>query len=407
MKEFTELKDLQDLLLFERTYTGATQTMFAQELSYKYENKISLGQLNGFEHAKKKEEEKKNEMSLEDVLRKEFYHINIRKEKELVSLAYKIVLTFIQRNISIDVEELFSCTTKNDLIDFICKQMTKESPLGIKISINEEETKKSIQDLMNEFTEEGVILSETVDITPIDVDEKKFQVGFNLNDTAKLIFYIGYYYLLLSHKEVKNIITKEDLFQQPEEFARICHIDIQNKKDPTAISKYAKNINMRVSLYIHIQDRLKEFIKSSLEAEFPEDGGDIADVVNSAKKYYKSINTIESERPSPEEIEKIYSRIPTLRDYIIYGFAFYQGEAYFPCSALKNAISEKFKKQQYFASKEVKNEISVIVKDLKNKYPLYEKEPTPDLFVQLVKKQRYLFQLYKKLNALKSIKEDL
>lgn len=416
MKEFTELKDLQDLLLFERTYTGATQSMFAAELSDKYETKITLGQLNSLEHSKKdyrKEEDakKKSEMSFEDILKKEFYNINIKKEKELVSLAYEIALTFIRRNISIDIEELFSCTTKNDLIDFICLQIIKEKPFGIEIMVNEKETKVSIQNLINKIDVEGAVLSEIVDITPTDINEEKMQVGYNLNDTAKFIFYIGYYYLLLSHTEEK-IFTKEELSQNMAEFTRICHIDNYENMTSTAKSKIAKNINMRFSLYKYIQRKLKKFHELSFETieKMPVDE-ESADVLNPIKEYYEyymSIDTEKEETPSPGTIDKIYSLMPTLRAYITSGFAFYQGEGYLPCLFLTEKFFHKFKENQnYFGSQDVKKEVSDIMADFRSKYSQYQQEPTVELFVYLVGKQRYLFQLYKMLNVLKSIKDDL
>ena len=175
----------------------------------------------------------------------------------------------------INVKELFSFTCKKELIQYIEGKEKKVKELFNSIANSPFLKKKQEKDIK--------FIKAVIKELYYSSDEVSIQFSsdnLNLNDTAKWIFYIVYYYLLLANKkgDKKDYIKKSD--EQQVGFKEVFNLfyptDDYDKVSEKVKGKIITYINNRASLFISIfkSDAMSFFFDSfiGIKEIIPSDG---------------------------------------------------------------------------------------------------------------------------------------
>ena len=184
--------EINQIILKYRNYTGITQGIFIDEIKRNSGINISLGTLNGIEHTGSVADK-----TLESYFLNRFYLNEIDLDKEIIDYSHKIASYCVENEKELDIESLFSFTRIEEFALFL-------------------------EELGEEFINNFIGLHKLP--TNIEVSEdfyNKNERKIHLNQTAKYIYYIVYWYILLSHKE-KKVLEKEKC--SSEELCQIAEI---------------------------------------------------------------------------------------------------------------------------------------------------------------------------------------
>lgn len=410
--------EFDELIRTERELTGVTQSLFAENTNKKYGMygiNLTPRMINTIEHSGSIFDEK-----LRNVFLNHFYFIDIEREKQLLSFAYMFAdyttnkkRTDNKKDASlenvVDVKKLFSFTRKEELFPFIIDSI-EERPTGN--ILEKMVTKESIQKYIEEDLAD---ISDEINLKYVNVTNSNGWLGLILNDSAKLVFYIAYYQLLLSHKkkdEKDKILIKGNDCLDPdfkEVIAPFINKDDFDEKTGKVKGKILKSINKRISLFMHIFEN--EGVSSSLlnwkdvvellptnDIEIP-DFSSLCEEIKKIKKInFKNIDyNDETSRRIIKQISEL--GLFSIKDILLQCYALYQYQ--YPSMKLVEDLNKKIKvceeldnsRYQFSA---LKSKALEIVKSLKLMYEENRGKFTLELFGQFLKKQQLLFQLYRK-----------
>ena len=252
-----------------------------------------------------------------------------------------------------------------------------------------------------------------------------------MNDSAKLVFYIAYYLILLTHKKKdikeKKTITK-DALSNPD-FKEIAAFftteDDFDAKTEKVKGKIFKSISERISLIVFFMDNksIKHFCKTYKEdvlsllptKDLINSIDQIEEENNTYFQLLKDFNNIDLENIDLEDINLndanlhhiLKSISPTypfsIKDILLQCYAMYQCQ--YPSMTMVKELDAKIKnlraimREDYqLDSPQVEEKVSNIVEELESMYKKHKGEFTLELYSKFYKKQQHLFQIYRELD---------
>ena len=423
--------EFDELIKKERELTGMTQSLFAEITNSKYKEygiNLTSKTINTIEHTGTI-----GDVKLRNVFLYDFYFIDIEREKEILSFAYKFVDYITNRRnakekeTSFDLKELFSYTRKEELYDFIITRFENQTTGN---TLEEQIEKKSIKDRMDEIMPN---IADEISLKYVETKYSNTQSGISLNDSAKLVFYIAYYLILLTHKKKdikeKTIIRKEH-FSAPgfkEAIVPFTNEDDFDTKTGKVKGKMIKSINERFSLmdYLFKNESIKYFYNTWEKDIIPlMPIKDTAKNIETDDPYYQLFNdlkkvdlkNIDYENENIRSAFKnIYKTNPfSTKSTLLQCYAMYQYQ--YPSMTMVKELDAKIKeldakikeldakiknvrkkKQDDYQldSPRLEEVVSNIVEELESMYEKYKGEFTLELYSNFYKKQQFLFQLYR------------
>ena len=400
---------IEELIKKERELTGMTQSLFTNLLIKRYHShiedsiKLTPRILNFIENTGTVADS-----NLRNVFLNDFYFVDIDREERMHSFAYKFadyITNGKETEEDINVEELFSFTRKEELFLFIIESFQKQTNGSI---IEKMMTKNSIE----QFIEKELFdISDGISMKYVERPLSN-KPSASLNDSAKLVFYIVYYQILLAHKKKdtkeKTFITKED-YSTPgfkEVAALFTNEDDFDTKTEKVKGKMIKSINERISLVAYFMENksIKNFFKTWEEDILPL--VPITDIINSTKTNYQilndfskvDLNHIDYEDEKFKNISQANSF--SIKDILLQCYAMYQCQ--YPSMTMVKELDAKIKnlraimREDYqLDSPQLEEVTSNIVKELESMYEKNKGEFTLELYSNFYKKQQFLFQLYR------------
>ena len=409
--------EFDELIKTERELTGVTQSLFSENTNKKYGMygvNLTPRMINTIEHSGSIFDEK-----LRNVFLNHFYFIDIEREKQLLSFAYMFAdyTTNKKRTgnkkgtsseIVVDVKELFSFTRKEELFLFIIDSIEERSNGNI---LEKMVTKESIQKYIEEDLAD---ISDEISLKYVNITNSNGWQGLVLNDSAKLVFYIAYYQLLLSHKkknEKDKILIKGNDCLDPEvkeAIAPFTNEDDFDEKTGKVKGKILKSINKRISLFMYIfenggiSDSLSNW--QDVKELLPDDVDipDFSQLCEEIKKIdFENIDY--NDKTSRWVIEQISELgLFSIKDILLQCYSLYQYQ--YPSMKLVEDLNKKIKdlkisertddaRHEFSALESV---VSDIVKKLRSMYEENKGKFTLEQFGEFLTNQRFLFQLYRK-----------
>ena len=446
--------ELKDLIKAERELTGVTQEGFAKWMNEKYKDyqlpQLTQRMINIIESSGTI-----SDSNLRNIFLNDFYFVNIENEKKIVSLAYRFadIITDIekvgnswpdstpkepdtskeQKQIKIiNVEELFSFTCRKELIQYI--ERKEEDIDNLEKSFNSKVNspflklkQKKDTEFINKIRKEILEIKKEIfyssDEVSIQFSSDHFTL--NLNDTAKWIFYIAYYYLLLANKkgDKKDYIRKKDEQQVgfKEVFSLFYPTDNYDKVSEKVKGKIIAYINNRASLFISIfkSDAMSFFFDSfiGIKEIIPSDGEyeellrviERMELLQRVVGLFKDIDLSKNKNYESDSVYELFEYVSKLsidpnlysiKDFILQCYSCFHLQM-LPSKYMIDYLIDRIKEKNYFESKELKNIVERINSDLQLKYENNKGNFTKSLFDDFFEKQRKLFLLYKKYNYMK------
>ena len=413
---------IEELIKKERELTGIKQSLFTNLLIKRHysqiENKIKLTPriLNFIENTGTVADN-----NLRNVFLNDFYFIDIEREERMHSFAYKFadyITNGKEAEKDINVKELFSFTRKEELFLFIIESFQKKTNGSI---LSEMVTKYSIQQFIEKELSD---ISDEISMKYVESPSSN-KPSVSLNDSAKLVFYIVYYQILLAHEKKdtkeKTFITKDD-FSSPdfkEIVALFTNEDDFDAKTEKVKGKMIKNINERISLATYFMENksIKDFFKTWKEdiiQLMP-----IKDIINNIDqietnnaysqllKDFEKVNLKDIDYEN-KNLRAIFERISqinsfSIKDILLQCYAMYQCQ--YPSMTMVKELDVKIKnlraimREDYqFDSPQIEEKVANIVEELESMYEKHKGEFTLELYSKFYKKQQPLFQIYKELD---------
>ena len=431
--------ELKDLIKAERELTGVTQEGFAKWMNEKYKDyqlpQLTQRMINIIESSGTI-----SDSNLRNIFLNDFYFVNIENEKKIHSLAYGFAniladlnvfadskvfanreeLKILKKQVEINVKELFSFTCKEELIQYIEGKEKKVKELFNSIANSPFLKKKQEKDIK--------FIKAVIKELYYSSDEVSIQFSsdnLNLNDTAKWIFYIVYYYLLLANKkgDKKDYIKKSD--EQQVGFKEVFNLfyptDDYDKVSEKVKGKIITYINNRASLFISIfkSDAMSFFFDSfiGIKEIIPSDGEyeellrviERMEVLQRVVGLFKDIDLSKNKNYKSDSVYELFEYVSKLsidpnlysiKDFILQCYSCFHLQM-LPSKYMIDYLIDRIKEKNYFESKELKNIVERINSDLQLKYENNKGNFTKSLFDDFFEKQRKLFLLYKKYNYMK------
>ena len=362
--------NISGLMKLERELIGSTQEMYATELSKRHGLNVTLGQINGIENAKSTSDSR-----LQEALWKDFYFLDLEREKNIVTLAYELISGLTKMNVSIDLEELFFCVTKKDLIDLITKAILEiqSSNVGFfrHFMKDEKGVRSYLEDELVEFLDEvSIVMCNSG--KGCGVTSKC--IFFNMNNTAKLIFNLAYFYILLTAtKELKY--SKKDYLSDEFKFEDIADYDVINEltnigsyfniddfreKSDSAKGKLIKILLEKISIFNHVYKNPSLSIFWESFHVRSEDKNLIDDSNSSNGDSLKFADVDDA----------IKGIISSFRYLVLLCFSFYQGKFPIFSEKLVEKLKGKFEIRQYFGSEKIKKLVSKTLDEISSESDL-------------------------------------
>ncbi len=444
LKNNTKYMNISGLMKLERELIGSTQEMYATELSKRHGLNVTLGQINGIENAKSTSDSR-----LQEALWKDFYFLDLEREKNIVTLAYELISGLTKMNVSIDLEELFFCVTKKDLIDLITKAILEiqssnvgffrhfmKDEKGVRLYLEDElcgfvdevsiqsDLSKLFKEASNrcDFDEFLGELSNRFDLYE-NFDDLSKCIFFDLNNTAKLIFNLAYFYILLTvNKELKY--SKKDYLLDGFKFEDIADYNVINKltnigsyfniddfreKSDSAKGKLIKILLEKIAIFNHVYKNpsLSIFWESF-------------HVRSEDKNLIDDSNSSNGDSLKSADVDGVIKGvIPSFRYLVLLCFSFYQGKFPIFSEKLVEKLKGKFEIKQYFGSEKIKKLVSKTLDEISSESDLESnnKEMINELssldicyvnklqIINLLKfnKYHFLFDLYMKNCSIESL----
>lgn len=410
---------IEELIKKERELTEMTQSLFTNLLIKRHcsqiEDKIKLTPriLNFIENTGTVADS-----NLRNVFLNDFYFVDIDREERMHSFAYEFadyITNGKKTEEDINVKELFSFTRKEELFLFIIESFQKQTNGKI---IGKMMTKNSIAQFIEK---ELSAISDEISMKYVESPSSNKLLA-SLNDSAKLVFYIVYYQILLAHKKKdtkeKTFITKDD-FSTPgfkEAIAPFTNENDFDTKTEKVKGKMIKSINERISLAAYflenksIKDFFKTWEKDIIQFMPIKDLVNNIDQIETNDTYSQLLKDFEKVNLKDinyedknlrlifERTSQIYSF--SIKNILLQCYAMYQCQ--YPSMTMVKELSTKIKdlrtmmREDYqFDSPQLKDVTSNIVEELESMYEKHKGEFTLELYSNFYKKQQFLFQLYK------------
>lgn len=364
--------EINELIKKYREFTGITQGILINEIKNTSGINLSLGTINGIEHTGSIADK-----NLDAYFVNRFYLNDIQADKEITDCTYKIALSCVEKDIQIDIEKLFSFTRLEELALFIIQ-------LGI-------ECNNSYLNNLSDFIEvcEG--------------DNKIFPIC--LNKTAKYIYYIVYWYILLSHKE-KTILKRENFSN--DELCQIAEVFGYKEYATTsgqARGKINKSINKRLSLLqniisIDIINKVSQFNICNLDDNLCK------------KESFKKLINNEINNLTLDELEEIIEISERFDIILQVCYAFCQGIIPFESPEYINSfIRKRFVSVSDSSNyQKLKPLIDGLIFDYNEYFKLYSKTDDESILKLLFRIRKILFNIYKSIESVEfnvfQIEED-
>ena len=431
--------ELKDLIKVERELTGVTQEGFAKWMNEKYKDyqlpQLTQRMINIIESSGTI-----SDSNLRNIFLNDFYFVNIENEKKIHSLAYGFAniladlnvfadskvfanreeLKILKKQVEINVKELFSFTCKEELIQYIEGKEKKVKELFNSIANSPFLKKKQEKDIK--------FIKAVIKELYYSSDEVSIQFSsdnLNLNDTAKWIFYIVYYYLLLANKkgDKKDYIKKSD--EQQVGFKEVFNLfyptDDYDKVSEKVKGKIITYINNRASLFISIfkSDAMSFFFDSfiGIKEIIPSDGEyeellrviERMEVLQRVVGLFKDIDLSKNKNYESDSVYELFEYVSKLsidpnlysiKDFILQCYSCFHLQM-LPSKYMIDYLIDRIKEKNYFKSEELERIVESINSDLQLKYENNKGNFTKSLFDDFFEKQRKLFLLYKKYNYMK------
>ena len=409
---------IEELIKKERELTRMTQSLFTNLLIKRchsqIEDKIKLTPriLNFIENTGTVADS-----NLRNVFLNDFYFVDIDREKRMHSFAYEFADCITNRKKTeedINVKELFSFTRKEELFLFIIDSFQKQTNGDL---IGKMITKNSIERYIEKELSD---ISDEISMKYVE-NPSSNKPSVSLNDSAKLVFYIVYYQILLAHEKKdtkeKTFIPK-DYLSNPD-FKKIVALftneDDFDAKTEKVKGKMIKNINERISLAIFFRENksIKDFLKTWKEDIIQlmpiKDIIHNTDQIETNYTYYQILKDFEKVNLKDIDYEdknlhSIFERISqinsfSIKDILLLCYATYQCQ--YPSMTMVKELDAQIKnlraimREDYqLDSPQVEEKVSNIVEELESMYEKHKGEFTLELYSNFYKKQQFLFQLY-------------
>lgn len=353
---------INDLLKEYRRLTGITQSILIDQIKKDSGINVSLGTLNGIEHTGSIAD-----YSLETYLYSRFYINDIKSDKEIIGCTYKIASYCVQNNINIDIEKLFSFTRKEELAYYLEK----------------------LDNNILEYLYCSSSLSNIIEVSECGNNEKPIY----LNQTAKSIYYIVYWYILLSHKEIEIFKTENISKKELNQIAEVFGYKEYATTSGQARGKINKAINKRLSLILHI---------SSFDAIIKYSNFCTNAINDESNSFLKKILNSNIEELTLNELKKCIELSSNLELILQVCYAFYQGIFFFEnLDYVNDFINNKFKyisdSDEYKSLKPITDSL---IQDYNEYYELYNKTKEESILKLLYRIKRTLFNIYKSLESI-------
>ena len=358
--------EINQIILKYRNYTGITQGIFIDEIKRNSGINISLGTLNGIEHTGSVADK-----TLESYFLNRFYLNEIDLDKEIIDYSHKIASYCVENEKELGIESLFSFTRIEEFALFL-------------------------EELGEEFINNFIGLHKLP--TNIEVSEdfyNKNERKIHLNQTAKYIYYIVYWYILLSHKE-KKVLEKEKCSSE-----ELCQIaEILGYKEYATTSgqsrgKINKSINKRLSLFLHIESfdflkKVNQFYKKNFDSNLCEEAS------------FKKIADNRFEDLTFEEMNDLVEIASRLDLNLQFSYAYYQGIIVVESlEYVNNFISKKFDSvSDEKIYQNIKPIVDSLISDYNKYYKIYLETRDLDTMKLLHKIRMTLFNIYRNIESI-------
>ena len=354
--------EINDLIKEYRKLTGITQSILIDQIKKDSGINVSLGTLNGIEHTGSIAD-----YNLETYLYSRFYINDIKSDKEIIDCTYKIASYCVLNNINIDIEELFSFTRKEELAYYL----------------------KRLDDNILEYLYCSSSLSDIIEVSECGNKEKTIC----FNQGAKCIYYIVYWYILLSHKEIEIFKTENISTEELNQIAEVFGYKEYATTSGQARGKINKAINKRLSLIHHI---------SSFDAIIKSNNFYTYAIKNESNNFIKKILDNDIEDLTLNELKECIDISSKFEVILQNCYAFYQGIFFSEnLDYVNNFISYKFRhisdSEEY---KSLKPIINSLTHDYNEYYELYNKTRDESISILLYRIKRTLFNIYKSLESI-------
>ena len=354
--------EINDLIKEYRKLTGITQSILIDQIKKDSGINVSLGTLNGIEHTGSIAD-----YNLETYLYSRFYINDIKSDKEIIDCTYKIASYCVLNNINIDIEELFSLTRREELAYYL----------------------KRLDDNILEYLYCSSSLSDIIEVSACVNKEKTIC----FNQGAKCIYYIVYWYILLSHKEIVIFKTENISTEELNQIAEVFGYKEYATTSGQARGKINKAINKRLSLIHHI---------SSFDAIIKSNNFYTYAIKNESNNIIKKILDNDIEGLTLNELKECIEISSKFELILQNCYAFYQGIFFSEnLDYVNNFISYKFKQisdsEEYKSFKPI---INSLTHDYNEYYELYNKTRDESISILLYRIKRTLFNIYKSLESI-------